>query len=254
MSDPSEAPEQESELDRINRPRTVLDDSTGVTGSDLELSELLRTHSTLPDISAQAALDKIFDDKIDTDPISGEEFEFDEYAYLEHHQINYSNAVLEQESPDIIKEHEKKFEVAKDYIKRRSSISVAFYHEIGEIRARRSDNNHLLIITQDDPTKPIQQVRLSKISVAEWASKNARIDISEWKKIEVRSARTHSTELLEVLNAVIEEFWENRDKNERPTYRDAVLAWMKEQFPELVSIGILSEKMQESIYTITRPR
>lgn len=254
MSDPNEAPEQESELDRINRLRTVLDDSTGVTGSDLELSELLRTHSTLPDISAQAALDKIFDDKIDTDPVSGEEFEFDEYDYLESYQIDYSNAVLEKESPDIIEEHKKKFEAAKDYIKWRSRISVTFYHEIGEIRTRRADNNHLLIITQDDPTKPIQQVRLSKVSVAEWASKNASTDISEWKKSEARSVRTHSTELLEVLNAVIEQFWENRDLNGSKDMGEASKLWMREEFPDLVSKGILSKKMQESIYTITRPR
>lgn len=254
MSEPKDKLENETELERVERLTTILDERTGITEFDIERVKFINSYSRQPDISAQEALDRILGDTTYIDGEITDEFKFSENDYIEDRELNYSNAVRRNEPSEIIQERKNELEKAKEYIKQRSNIASLFFSEIVAVRAQKSNKNLLLRITQDNPIKPIECVRLSKGSVANWAKKHADINIPEWNEQRTKSKQTHTTELLEVMEEVIEEFWENRDKNEDPVKKAAVDAWMQEKFPDMVKKGEpLSTKIRDAIYTITRP-
>ncbi|MFT6435107.1 MAG: hypothetical protein ACJAVI_003158 [Candidatus Azotimanducaceae bacterium] len=246
--------EQNEERDRIIRAQNDIDMYTGYDGNDAELYSMLQELNAPLHVPAHIALSRIFGDTPFVEPISGDEFSFDDVSYLENYQIDYHNAVVERRSAEVIRDFKTKFDKAKIYLKHRSNVSNAFYKEVGEIRAGRSNKNHILLAADVDANKPIEQTELITSSVADWALKNADVAITEWGAAKPKSKTSHSTELLEVLSAVISEFWENRDLNKPPIKKEAIMAWMKAKFPDLVDKKILSEKMLQSIDTIARPK
>lgn len=246
--------ELNEERDRILKNQNDIDKDTGYDGNDVELHKTLQELNAPLHVPAHTALSRIFSDTPFVEPNSGDEFSFDDASYLENYQIDYHNAVVEEKSAEVIRDLKTRFEKAKTYLLYRSNIANAFYKEVGEIRAGHPNKNHILLAAEVNLNKPIEQTELITSSVADWALKNADVAIAEWGAEKLISKTSHSTELLEVLSAVISEFWENRDLNQPPTKKEAIMAWMEATFPDLVQKKILSEVMRRSIDTIARPK
>jgi len=96
------------------------------------------------------------------------------------------------------------------------------------------------------------EIMFMQYSVYEWALDNHDIEIREWARpgtIRPRRARKYTTKLLEILDAIIEEFYEDVDP-QHPPKNAAIIAWVEREFPNEKTI--LSKKMLDSMCKIVR--
>jgi len=225
------------------------------------MEKFFNDHSSTPDVTADVALHRLLGDTLIViderlRAASGEEIEMydefyegdDPYPVVDLEE-DFELAVRSKRPAEEIEITKQALDSAKAKWAQRAAISKAFYHDIALARLGGGGAT-LLVITQDNPADLIQNVRLSKISVAQWAKTLVGVEIPEWdSSIRRRPTRLYTTPLLEVIEATILEHWETHNP-ERPPKKEMLKVWMREQYPNLVARGVLSEKLLDIIPTI----
>ncbi|MCP5205229.1 MAG: hypothetical protein H6992_13825 [Pseudomonadales bacterium] len=129
----------------------------------------------------------------------------------------------------------------------------------GEVAKSRDEQPTVLVVVKDDPALDgYDQVRISRQSLFDWA-KQERIKVGSSHPLPTRS---HTTPLLELLDELIAEFWEDHDEGHLPENRQ-IEQYVRDKYgdwrvaarasTDQCRIPGVSAKVIEAICTIMRP-
>lgn len=74
----------------------------------------------------------------------------------------------------------KNLEQVKQHHIKRNSIKRLFYDHLAHARMHPTAAQNVLMIAETDPAKPLENIRVSTLSAAKWALRQAGVSIPEW--------------------------------------------------------------------------
>lgn len=160
------------------------------------------------------------------------------------------------EDEDLIHRRIEAVEIAEALLDRAGELHTKLTGEIAKFRNKHATK---IVITVESPDgRSYDEVMFSRQSLLDWAaSANIKVGAAP------HPTRRHSTRLLELLDELIAEFWEDHDPK-RPPMNEAIRkhvqvkygAWTKEELEEYGECDIpdLSDTVMKAMCTMMRPR
>ena len=190
------------------------------------------------------------------------EFRREKVDLLDHLERNLADCchVLDEaksaENDEAIEKCTLAAQEASQELKRAGDLYTKLCGEIAKVRQGKPSS--LLIVEDDSEGTGYDLVRIARQSLHDWASQ-AEIKVGPGAP---PPTRKHTTPLLELLDELIGEFWEEHELGRLPT-QDIIKAYVRDKYGEWVAsrrnnqeeciIPDLSDKVIESMITIMRP-